>query len=575
MLNVPSQAFPAPNSQQRVSQSARNKVALKPGCSLMDWIRLTKSGKDLTGFRGRLIEVTEEELRKHNTRDDCWTCIRGMVYNVSPYMQFHPGGEDELLKAAGVDGTDLFDQVHRWVNYESMLKECLVGRMAAKPSTLIHGSSNTQKINPSVNRLYPSSPSTLLESNLPSSLLPPPTKDHCPRFDWFQTDVTVNITVYTKCKIPTSGITVVDLQGGTLRVEVFLGKLSYLLHLQLSHEVQEHLSENKIKKGFSPGRSINKLSKKQSCTNSTISSSFTEEPETVSHCIPVHTASAVGRVQVCMHKVSSGQWAKLGEPLESHDSFLHRKDCALFYRKCVLVSKTHVTHDTSVFHFQMPPGTVMQIPVGEHVYLKTTVKGNKVVKPYTPVDKILMPNSLESTEATADVFLMIKVYPDGVFTQHLCGLNIGDSLAISSPNGSFSLRPLHDITHLYLLAAGTGFTPMARLIRFTLHNVGNLRNTKLMFFNRQESDILWRSELDQLAEMEEKFEVKHVLSEPSDDWTGCRGRIDASLLMDFMSRPKESRCFVCICGPTPFTKLARGLVQQMGYCDEEIHTFLG
>ncbi|XP_023663551.1 cytochrome b5 reductase 4-like isoform X6 [Paramormyrops kingsleyae] len=518
MLNVPSQAFPAPNSQQRVSQSARNKVALKPGCSLMDWIRLTKSGKDLTGFRGRLIEVTEEELRKHNTRDDCWTCIRGMVYNVSPYMQFHPGGEDELLKAAGVDGTDLFDQVHRWVNYESMLKECLVGRMAAKPSTLIHG-------------LYPSSPSTLLESNLPSSLLPPPTKDHCPRFDWFQTDVTVNITVYTKCKIPTSGITVVDLQGGTLRVEVFLGKLSYLLHLQLSHEVQEHLS--------------------------------------------VHTASAVGRVQVCMHKVSSGQWAKLGEPLESHDSFLHRKDCALFYRKCVLVSKTHVTHDTSVFHFQMPPGTVMQIPVGEHVYLKTTVKGNKVVKPYTPVDKILMPNSLESTEATADVFLMIKVYPDGVFTQHLCGLNIGDSLAISSPNGSFSLRPLHDITHLYLLAAGTGFTPMARLIRFTLHNVGNLRNTKLMFFNRQESDILWRSELDQLAEMEEKFEVKHVLSEPSDDWTGCRGRIDASLLMDFMSRPKESRCFVCICGPTPFTKLARGLVQQMGYCDEEIHTFLG
>lgn len=43
----------------------------------MDWIRLTKSGRDLTGLRGRLIEVTEEELRKHNKRNDCWTCIRG------------------------------------------------------------------------------------------------------------------------------------------------------------------------------------------------------------------------------------------------------------------------------------------------------------------------------------------------------------------------------------------------------------------------------------------------------------------------------------------------------------------
>lgn len=36
----------------------------------------------------------------------------GMVYNVSAYMDFHPGGEEELMKAAGIDGTDLFDQVN-------------------------------------------------------------------------------------------------------------------------------------------------------------------------------------------------------------------------------------------------------------------------------------------------------------------------------------------------------------------------------------------------------------------------------------------------------------------------------
>lgn len=35
-----------------------------------------------------------------------------MVYNVSAYMDFHPGGEEELMKAAGIDGTDLFDQVN-------------------------------------------------------------------------------------------------------------------------------------------------------------------------------------------------------------------------------------------------------------------------------------------------------------------------------------------------------------------------------------------------------------------------------------------------------------------------------
>uniref|UniRef100_A0A452GY28 Cytochrome b5 heme-binding domain-containing protein n=1 Tax=Gopherus agassizii TaxID=38772 RepID=A0A452GY28_9SAUR len=111
MLNVPAQAFPASGSQQRAAAGGRSKVPLKPGRSLMDWIRLTKSGKDLTGLKGRLIEVTEQELAKHSKKDDCWICIRGLVYNVTPYMEYHPGGDDELMRAAGTDGTDLFDQV--------------------------------------------------------------------------------------------------------------------------------------------------------------------------------------------------------------------------------------------------------------------------------------------------------------------------------------------------------------------------------------------------------------------------------------------------------------------------------
>jgi len=32
------------------------------------------------------------------------------------------GGFDELLKGAGKDATNMFNKVHKWVNYESMLK---------------------------------------------------------------------------------------------------------------------------------------------------------------------------------------------------------------------------------------------------------------------------------------------------------------------------------------------------------------------------------------------------------------------------------------------------------------------
>ncbi|KTG31317.1 hypothetical protein cypCar_00027612 [Cyprinus carpio] len=467
MLNVPSQSFPTwLPSKSPPAVSPLNKVALKPGHSLLDWIRLTKSGRDLTGLRGRLIEVTEEELKKHNTRNDCWTCIRGMVYNVSAYMDFHPGGEEELMRAAGIDSTELFDQVHRWVNYESMLKECLVGRMAVKPSPALQGLSV-----PPPSRQEPLS-------------APLPAKDHRPRYDWFQTDGTVNIIVYTKRKIPSAGCSVVDLQGDTLRVEMLLGGMSYLLYWRLSSEVQ--------------GR------------------------------VDVQTSHTVGKVQVCLHKSVKDKWMKVGQPLEHHDTFIQCKD-----------------------------------------------RGTDVVKPYTPVDQSLIPSSQSSAEMGSDLNLMIKLYPDGLLTSHLASLPIGSSLSVGGPEGSFSMRILHDVTHLYMLAAGTGFTPMARLIRLALQDLTSIRKIKLMFFNRQERDILWCSQLDELCTKEERFEVEYVLSEPTDSWKGRRGRIDACMLQNFLERPEKAKCLVCVCGPAKFTELAVQLVRQLDFSEEEIHIFQG
>lgn len=38
------------------------------------------------------------------------------VYNVTPYLKFHPGGVDELMKGAGINATKIFNDVIRFFN---------------------------------------------------------------------------------------------------------------------------------------------------------------------------------------------------------------------------------------------------------------------------------------------------------------------------------------------------------------------------------------------------------------------------------------------------------------------------
>eukprot|EP00937_MAST-01D_sp_MAST-1D-sp2_P002675 g2675.t1 len=104
------------------------KSPLRRGFSLMDWMRLCQNAKDLAGRQGKgLRPIAMAEVRRHSTEYDCWTVLRGKVYNITPYLHYHPGSKEELFRGAGRDCTELFDRYHRWVNAESMLEACLLG----------------------------------------------------------------------------------------------------------------------------------------------------------------------------------------------------------------------------------------------------------------------------------------------------------------------------------------------------------------------------------------------------------------------------------------------------------------
>jgi cytochrome b involved in lipid metabolism len=54
---------------------------------------------------------TKEEVAKHKTEDDAWIIIEGKVYDVTDYIEEHPGG-DSILNTVGGDSTAGFKGDH-------------------------------------------------------------------------------------------------------------------------------------------------------------------------------------------------------------------------------------------------------------------------------------------------------------------------------------------------------------------------------------------------------------------------------------------------------------------------------
>ena len=55
---------------------------------------------------------TLSEVSIHNSRESCWTIVNGKVYNLTSYIDRHPGGPNKIMQICGRDGTSLFEGQH-------------------------------------------------------------------------------------------------------------------------------------------------------------------------------------------------------------------------------------------------------------------------------------------------------------------------------------------------------------------------------------------------------------------------------------------------------------------------------
>jgi flavocytochrome c len=59
-----------------------------------------------------LSVISLEELSKHNTEEDLWVAVHGVVYDFTDFAHEHPSGFESIFELAGTDGTGAFAAVH-------------------------------------------------------------------------------------------------------------------------------------------------------------------------------------------------------------------------------------------------------------------------------------------------------------------------------------------------------------------------------------------------------------------------------------------------------------------------------
>ncbi|KAJ7594884.1 FMN-dependent dehydrogenase-domain-containing protein [Mycena floridula] len=56
--------------------------------------------------------ISGKTVAEHNSRESCWIIVHGKVYDVTEFLDDHPGGSKIILKYAGKDATQEYEPIH-------------------------------------------------------------------------------------------------------------------------------------------------------------------------------------------------------------------------------------------------------------------------------------------------------------------------------------------------------------------------------------------------------------------------------------------------------------------------------
>lgn len=209
----------------------------------------------------------------------------------------------------------------------------------------------------------------------------------------------------------------------------------------------------------------------------------------------------------------------------------------------------------SQFHYQ----------AGQFVTFFLTVNGEKISRSY----------SLSSSPLVDQEFkITVKKVTGGRGSNFLCSqVKVGDTLMTTPPSGHFFKPSLAGKgMHYFLFGAGSGITPLYSIMK-TVLSASPLNHVTLLYGNRNEDAIIYKKELESWAQQfPSRLDVVQVLSKPSFDWPGRKGRVDRSFIKEIleMNVAAQSAREYYLCGPVEFMHVVRNSLLECGIAKEHI-----
>lgn len=225
------------------------------------------------------------------------------------------------------------------------------------------------------------------------------------------------------------------------------------------------------------------------------------------------------------------------------------------YQKFELVEKTPISTNTALYRFALPSKHhILGLPIGQHITIACDIDGKEVARSYTP-------SSSDDDKGYFD--LIVKSYPTGLVSKYLGEMRVHQTIKVKGPKGQMHYAP-GLVRAFGMIAGGTGITPCLQIIRAVLKNPEDNTKISLIYANVNESDIILREELDELAQKYDNFKVHYVLNNPPENWQFGTGFVTTDIIKQHCPAPAKD-IKILMCGPPPMISAMKKATESLGY----------